>query len=173
MVSELQMVDSTIDNGVVSGSGTIASNIRLLLRQQFTDKTGATSTKYFRCWGQATYNGDHTNAYQTGTDSAPTSSAWTEDFTEFREDDEDSQYNSRYQGSSDVSFWIIYLTLTGHEGSLEPFKTEMRQIDYSAAGLNMSQVYAFAMTQYILYLSKKNLPLKKKWKGTSSIHFFP
>jgi hypothetical protein len=38
--------------------------------------------------------------------------------------------------------------LTGHEGSLAPFKTEMRQIDYSAAGLNMSQVYAFAMTQY-------------------------
>jgi hypothetical protein len=84
-VSELQMVDSTIDNGVVSGSGTIASNIRLLLHQRFTDKTGSTSIKYFRCWGQAAYNGDHTNAYQSGTNGAPTSSAWTEDFTEFRE----------------------------------------------------------------------------------------
>jgi hypothetical protein len=84
-VSELQMVESTINNGVVSGTGTIASNIRLLLRQRTIDKNGSVQIKVFRCWGQATYNGDHTNAYQSGTNGAPTSSAWTEDFTEFRE----------------------------------------------------------------------------------------
>lgn len=148
-VSDLQMVTATISNAWNHEYyGTIASNIRYMLMA-----TDGSTLYYFTGWGQWEMNGDLTNAYQVGTDGAPSSKAWEEAFTEFGDDDEDDSYNNRYQGTGDVKKWIAEVRphLTGHEGSVEPQATRMKQITYEQAGLDMSQVYAMAMTNYYIW----------------------
>jgi hypothetical protein len=142
-VSELQMVYANIDGH----EGTIASNIRYLLTIVDTQAKGV-AVEYFRGWGTWDLNGDHTNATLTDSDGAPTSTVWQEVFDEDKEDDEDPEYESRYQGAGTEEFYFMKKYLTGHEGSLDPFVTQMKKISYDEAGLNMSQVYAFAMTNY-------------------------
>lgn len=148
-VSELQMVKATTYNMGFEHYGTIASNIRDL----FVNYTDPSKIRYFRGWAQWEMNSDHTDAYQVGTDGAPSSSAWQEVFTEFEDDDEDDSYNNRYQSSDGVTKWFRQVRphITGHEGSVEPFPTKMKQITYQEAGLNMSQVYAMAMTNYYVW----------------------
>ena len=149
-VSELQMVNVTVE-GLVGDThnGTIAGEIRHLLFS-ITDEWDA---QWFRGWGKWTINGDHTDATQTSTDGAPSSSAWQEAFDEDKEDDEDNPYENRWQGSGSVRRWLseVKPNLTGHEGCIEPFKTQMKKISYSDAGFNMSQVYALAMIHYYVY----------------------
>lgn len=71
-VSELQMVKATTYNMGFEHYGTIASNIRDL----FVNYTDPSKIRYFRGWAQWEMNSDHTDAYQVGTDGAPSSSAW-------------------------------------------------------------------------------------------------
>lgn len=148
-VSELQMVKATTYNLGFTHYGTIANNIRDL----FVNISDPAMIKFFRGWGQWEMNSDHTDAYQTGTDGAPSSSAWQEVFTEFEEDDEDDSFNNRYQGTGSVTNWYRQVRpyITGHEGSVEPFPTKMKEITYQEAGLSMSQVYAMAMTNYYVW----------------------
>ena len=133
-VSELQMVQTSIDGN----SGTIASLVRYLL----TDMAGVDKNAgYFRGWGEYTINEDHTDAKQTSTDGAPSSLAWQEVFDEDMEDDEDSPFENRYQGTGDIGTvrrWLaeIKKLMTGHEGSLEPFSTQMKEITYEEAGFD-------------------------------------
>lgn len=148
-VSDLQMVNATIiDIDGNEYSGTIAKNIR----HMFLDTDGSV-LQYFIGWGSYEINGDHTNARQVSTDGAPSSKAWQETFTEFGDDDEDDFYNNRYQGTGEVRKWTeeIWPAITGHEGSVEPQATRMKQITYQQAGLDMSQVYAMAMTNYYVW----------------------
>jgi len=146
-VSELQMVTST--EGF--HSGTIASLMRYLLTY-----TGDGNAGYFRGWGEWTINEDHTDAKQTSTNGAPSSQAWQEVFDEDMEDDEDGDYENRYQGTGDagtVRRWLseIKKLMTGHEGSLAPFKTQMKKITYQEAGFDISQLYAQAMMHYYIF----------------------
>jgi len=148
-VSELQMVKATTYNHGFEHYGTIANNIRDL----FVNFADPYTLQFFRGWGQWEMNSDHTDAYQIGTDGAPSSSAWQEVFTEFEEDDEDDSFNNRYQGSGGVTKWYSQVRpyITGHEGAVEPFATKMKQISYAEAGLSMFQVYAMAMTNYYVW----------------------
>lgn len=147
-VSDLQMVYATIDGH----EGTIASNIRYLLSQL----DGNNDFEYFRGWGSWELNGDHTDAdTQTGTDGAPSSEAWNEAFTEFKEDDEDDAVQNRYTGSGGITKWFseVRYKLTGHEGALPAkgvaqYKTKVKEITYAEAGVDMSQAYAFAILNY-------------------------
>lgn len=147
-VSDLQMVYATIDGH----EGTIASNIRYLLAQIDSNN----DFEYFRGWGSWELNGDHTDAdTQAGTDGAPSSDAWNEVFTEFKEDDEDDAVQNQYTASGSITRWFseVRHKLTGHEGALpakgvSAHKTKVKEISYAEAGVNMSQVYAFAITNY-------------------------
>lgn len=110
-VSDLQMVYATIDGH----EGTIASNIRYLLAQIDSNN----DFEYFRGWGSWELNGDHTDAdTQAGTDGAPSSDAWNEVFTEFKEDDEDDAVQNQYTASESITRWFseVRHKLTGHEG---------------------------------------------------------
>lgn len=149
-VSELQMVYANI----YGNEGTIASNIRDLLAHAENNGSGLS---LFRGWGDWELNGDHTDAdVQVSTDGAPSSEAWQEVFTEFRDDDEDDAVNNKFEGSGDASIreWMLRVghLLTGHEGSLparsSEYKTRVKEISYTEAGVNMHQVYAYAMTNY-------------------------
>lgn len=147
-VSDLQMVYANVDGH----EGTIASNIRYLLTQMDDDN----DMEYFRGWGNWELNGDHTDAdTQTSTDGAPASEAWNEAFTEFKEDDEDDAVQNRYTGSGSVRRWLseVKPNLTGHEGALpvrgiSRQKTRVKEISYAEAGVDTSQIFAFAMTNY-------------------------
>lgn len=150
-VSELQMVYSTVQSGLsqVEHDGTIASLIRYILHRS----TGFIDIEYFRGWGEWTINDDHTDAIQTSDDGAPSSLAWQEIFDEDMEDHEDDSYNNRYQGTGSVRKWTqqIKELITGHEGCIEPFKTQMKKITYQEAGFDISQLYAQAMIHYYVY----------------------
>lgn len=144
-VSELQMVTTT--NGY--HSGTLASLMRYFLVYSGEDAAG-----WFRGFGEWTINDDHTDATQTSTSGAPSSLAWQEVFDEDMEDDEDSPYENRYQNDiGTVRRWIdeVKKLMTGHEGSLEPFKTQMKKITYEEAGFNTAQLYAQAMLHYYIF----------------------
>ncbi len=148
-VSDLQMVTTTItDSWGNQFNGTIANNIRHMIQQ-----SDGETLFYFVGFGQWEMNGDLTNAHQVGAEGAPSSKAWQEAFTEFGDDDEDDNYNNRYQGTGDVRRWSyeVKSKITGHEGSIEPHATRMKQITYEQAGLDMSQVYALAMTNYYVW----------------------
>ena len=147
-VSELQMVTTTQGYH----TGTIASLMRYLLVNT-GDEQDAT---YFRGWGIWEINEDHTDARQISTNGAPSSLAWQEVFDEDMDDDEDSDYENRYQGTGDAGIVRRFLDevksiLTGHEGSLEPFKTQMKKITYEEAGFNTAQLYAQAMLNYYIF----------------------
>ena len=144
-VSDLQMV-----NGNVRGhEGTIADNVRYLLF--YTDKDW--KSEYFRGWGYWQLNGDATDAVQTSTEGAPTSSTWNEDFEDNASHSEDTPYNNRVTSSGGVTRWLsrVYPNMTGHEGSVAPKATQMKKITYAQAGFSTSQVYAQAMTNYYIY----------------------
>lgn len=150
MVSDLQMTVGTIDTGINQAvDGLLAANVRNLM---YGFSMGSGSAEYFRGWGQWEMNGDHTDAEQAGTDGAPSSLDWQEVFDEDMEDDEDESYQSRYTGSGGIRKFLYEVysehLLTGHEGSVEPYPTMMKKISYSEAGYSMSQVYAFAITNY-------------------------
>lgn len=153
MVSELQMVYASTgaDMMGVSNEGTIAYIIRYLLHQQ--SGFHASDTEFFRGFGEYTINDDHTDAIQTSTNGAPSSLAWQEVFDEDKDDDEDSDYENRYQGTESVRKFTIEIRdyLTGHEGCLEPFKTQMKEISYTDAGFNTAQLYAQAMIHYYIF----------------------
>lgn len=146
-VSELQMVITTEGYH----SGTIAS----LMRYYLVNMGDANeSASYFRGFGEWTINADHTDATQTSISGAPSSLAWQEVFDEDMEDDEDSPYENRYKGDiGTVRRWLdeVKNLMTGHEGSLEPFKTQMKKITYEEAGFNTSQLYAQAMLHYYIF----------------------
>lgn len=147
-VSELQMVTTTEGNN----SGTIASLMRYLLVNT-SDEQDAT---YFRGWGSWEINEDHTDARQISTSGAPSSLAWQEVFDEDMDDDEDGDYENRYQGTGDAGIvrrWLdeVKKIMTGHEGCLEPFKTQMKKITYEEAGFNTAQLYAQAMLHYYIF----------------------
>lgn len=152
-VSELQMVNTSVQSmGGSSHNGTIASLIRYLL-ESVDQSGGGTALEYFRGWGAWTINNDHTDAVQTSTSGAPSSLAWNESFDEDSEDDEDSPYENRYQGSGGVRKWTeeVKNLMTGHEGSTQPFATQMKKISYAEAGFTTSQLYAQAMLHYYIY----------------------
>lgn len=152
-VSELQMVYASTgaDMMGVSNEGTIAYIIRYLLHQQ--SGFHASDTEFFRGFGEYTINDDHTDAIQTSTDGAPSSLAWQEVFDEDKDDDEDSPYENRYQGTGRIRKFSVEIMgyLTGHEGCLEPFKTQMKEITYEEAGFNTAQLYAQAMMHYYIF----------------------
>lgn len=144
-VSDLQMV-----NGSVRGhEGTIADNVRYLLF--YTDKDW--KSEYFRGWGSWSTNGDATDAVQTSTAGTPTSLTWNEDFDDHASHSEDAPYNNRVTSSGGVTRWLseVYPNMTGHEGSVAPTATQMKEITYAQAGFSTSQVYAQAMTNYYIY----------------------
>ena len=150
-VSELQMVYSTVQSGLaqVEHDGTIASLIRYML----SDLTSLIGVEYFRGWGTWEINEDHTDAIQISTDGAPSSLAWKEVFDEDMEDNEDDSYNNRYQGTDTIRKWTEQVKdfITGHEGCVEPFKTQMKEITYTEAGFDTSQLYAQGMIHYYIF----------------------
>jgi hypothetical protein len=147
-VSDLQMTVGSFDSGLSTSEGKLVE----LLDRLFTLSGAGSSMQYtfFRGWGQWTMNEDLTDAAQVGTDGAPSSLAWQEAFDEDMIDDEDDNYNNRYQGSGGVRKFLQEAKplLTGHEGAVEPYDTVMKQITYSEAGFSMPQVYALAITNY-------------------------
>ena len=127
------------------------------------------NAKLFRGWGVWEMNSDHTDAVQVSTAGAPSSKAWLEAYDEDKApdeevaDDEDPKWENRYQGGLTVRKWFqdigilapdslnIHSLLTGHEGTVEPYPTTMKQITYQQAGFNMPQVYAMAISKHYIY----------------------
>ena len=145
-VSELQMIQTSFNGH----DGTISSILRFLLKDNSSDSFG---TDYFRGFGTWEINDDHTDAVWVSSDGAPSSLAWQEVFDEDMEDDEDPEYENRYQDTGNIrkfSFEILNY-LTGHEGCIEPFSTQMKEITYEEAGFNTSQLYAQAMLHYYIF----------------------
>ncbi len=148
-VSDIQMV-----RGEANGhEGTLADITQYLYELDTSDIAGGFDT--FRGWGQWQINGDKTEAYQVGTDGAPSSDAWLEPYEEHTEDDEDEPFRARYPGGITVRKWfkevglqILGGKITGHEGAVEVYPTTMKKISYSEVGYSMPQVYAQAILQY-------------------------
>lgn len=148
-VSDIQMV-----RGEANGhEGTLADITQYLYSLDISDVADGFDT--FRGWGQWQINGDKTEAYQVGTNGAPSSDAWLEEFEEHTEDDEDEPYRQRYPGGIEVRKWFSEVGLqirggkiTGHEGAIDVYPTTMKKISYSEAGYSMPQVYAQAILQY-------------------------
>lgn len=148
-VSDIQMV-----RGEANGhEGTLADITQYLYSLDTSDFADGFDT--FRGWGQWQINGDKTEAYQVGTNGAPSSDAWLEEFEEHTEDDEDDPYRQRYPGGITVRKWFEEVGLqirggkiTGHEGAVDVYPTTMKKISYSEVGYSMPQVYAQAILQY-------------------------
>ncbi len=129
------------------------------------------NAKLFRGWGVWEMNPDHTDAVQVSTAGAPSSKAWKETFDEDKApdeevaDDEDPKWENRYQGGIEVRKFfedigiltpdslgdMFHSLLTGHEGTVEPYPTTMKQVNYTDAGFTMPQVYAMAISNYYIY----------------------
>lgn len=152
-VSDIQMV-----RGEVNGKeGTLADLTQFLYELDMSDISGGYYT--FRGWGQWEMNGDLTYAYQVGTNGAPSSDAWLEEFEEHTDDDEDEPYRQRYPGGitedikvrkwfQEVGVQILGGKITGHEGAIDVYPTTMKKVSYSEVGYSMPQVYAQAILQY-------------------------
>lgn len=143
-VSDLQMVNGSIEGH----NGPIASNVRYILQNMSDDG----DNEYFRGWGIWTLNSSHTNATQTSTEGAPSSSTWNEDFEDNSDHSEDSPYNNKINNTTSTR-WLTEIKphMQGHEGSVAPKATKMKKITYAQAGFSTSQVYAQAMTNYYIY----------------------
>lgn len=166
--SDLQMTVGEVnvdpDNITGSGSdliynGTLVTLLKHMNTFEAGQNGGNTIVHWFRGWGTWEMNGDCTEAYQVSTDGAPSSEAWWEVFDEDMEDDEDDNWLNRYLGNglnTTIRKWfkeVGYLSgtdskLTGHEGSIPPYATTMKNITYADAGFTLPQVYAQAITQY-------------------------
>lgn len=126
---------------------------------------GEDTDEYYvwRGWGQWEINSDHTDAVQVGTDGAPSSTVWYEEFDEDKLDDEDPKWENRYpSGLNGIIPIRKFFTevkmafndgskLTGHEGAIEPYPTNVKRITYADAGFSMPQVYAQAITNYYIW----------------------
>lgn len=151
-VSDLQMTTGSWTTGG-EGSTTTEGRLSTIASEGwlFTDD-GSGKLIEFRGWGQWEMNEDLTDAMQVGTDGAPSSLDWLEVFDEDMEDEQDEPYRNRYQGQGGIRRFFNEVSIpgliTGHEGSVEPYDTVMKQITYTEAGFNQSQLYAFAITNY-------------------------
>lgn len=148
-VSDLQMTTGSWTTGGEGGS-TAEGRLSEIVDYLFTNEGGILTI--FRGWGQWEMNEDLTDAVQVGTDNAPSSLAWQEVFDEDMEDEQDEPYLNRYQGKGGIRRFYAEVSnqglITGHEGSVEPYPTAMKEISFSEAGYNMAQVYALAITNY-------------------------
>ena len=151
-VSDLQMTTGSWTTGG-EGSTTTEGRLSTIASEGwlFADDGSGRITE-FRGWGQWQMNEDLTDAVQTGTDGAPSSLDWLEAFDEDMEDEQDEPYRNRYQEQGGIRRFFDEVSIpgliTGHEGSVEPYDTVMKEITYSEAGFGTSQLYAFAITNY-------------------------
>ncbi len=165
-ISDMQMI--YVDE-IISGGGWTSEFTHegyLSETAPYLYQMGEDITEYYvwRGWGQWQINGDHTDAIQVGTDGAPSSTVWYEEFDEDKLDDEDPKWDNRYPSGLNgvvipirkffVSPKMAYMDdslLTGHEGAVAPYPTTVKRITYSDVGFTMPQVYAMAITNYYIW----------------------
>ena len=164
--SDMQMIWGETDSSGGAGTSTKEGYLSELTQYFFdyTDSAGGFDTLHysiFRGWGQWKMNDDRTDAIQTGTVGAPSSTVWYEEFDEDKVDDEDPRWEHRYQSGElgkpsipvrkfllEVGLEFMGGLMSGHEGAVEPYPTNVKRIQYTDLGLTPSQVYALALTQY-------------------------
>lgn len=144
-VSDLQNFYVTVDGE----TKTLAAFIRENLKFQFknVDAEDPNVTGYFAGWGYYKLNADHTGVINITTSSqmkyVPSSGAWSENFDEEISDDEDT-----YTTGKDAGMTYDFDKITGHEGSKDPYSTEMVQITNT---LDSSRLNALAIANYYIF----------------------
>jgi len=138
-VSDIQMLR------VVGENITMSEWIRLNLRNY----AGEGVWEYFRGWGTWSLNGDHTDAYQTSKNGAPSSDLILEVFDKETEDFEDGYVSGKWNTSASSQFNSAIIT--GHEGAKDMYATTLKTISQGEAGFSASQTKALAFINYYIF----------------------